>query len=139
LYGDLTDQSRDFFSSVLDLAQEEEDKVKQENDTHIYQEICSSLESEELAEEIERIRKHGEHEESRSYTKEYEKMERIKTLLLGNIQCHKEYDKSRDDEEYLEEIHGKIISYQVSNASSFMCILSICQRSFREIFKCFLV
>jgi hypothetical protein len=34
-------------------------------------------------------------------------MKCIKTLLLGDIERHEEYDESRDDEEYLEEIHEK--------------------------------
>lgn len=53
LYGDLADESRDLFSGILDLAQKEEDKIKQENNTHINQEICTTLESEELTEETE--------------------------------------------------------------------------------------
>ena len=48
LNGDLADESRDLFSGILDLAEEEEDKIKQEYDTHIHEEICSTLESEEL-------------------------------------------------------------------------------------------
>jgi hypothetical protein len=32
-------------------------------------------------------------------------MQSIETLSPGDIECHEEYDESRDDEEYLEEIH----------------------------------
>jgi hypothetical protein len=52
LESDLTDKSSDLFTSIFDLAEEEENKIKQENDTHIYKQICSSLESEYLSQEI---------------------------------------------------------------------------------------
>jgi hypothetical protein len=51
LEGDLTDKSGDLFTSVFDLAKEEENKIKQENDTRIDEDISSSLQSEYLPQE----------------------------------------------------------------------------------------
>ena len=107
MYGDLADEPGDLFSGVLDLAEEEEDKIKQEYNTHINQEICTTLESEELTEQIEWLRKHRENQESWSNTEKHEKVESIEPLTSRDIECHEEYDESWDDEEYLEEIHNE--------------------------------
>ena len=101
LYGYLADESRDLFSGILDLAEEEENKIKQENNTHIHQEICSTLESEELTEETEWFWEHCEYQKSRSDAEKHEKVESIEPLTSRDIECHEEYDESWDDEEYL--------------------------------------
>ncbi len=116
MYSDLTDESSDFFSGILDLAEEEKDEIKEEYDTRIHEEICSSLESEELSQHIEWIRENSENEQSRSDTKKYQKMQSIEPFSSRDIECYEKYDESWYDEKNLKEIHKE--SDQLSGGSS---------------------
>lgn len=56
---------------------------------------------------IEYIWKNSKYEKSNSDADENEEMECIEFLSLRDIKSDDEYDETRNDEEYLKEIHEK--------------------------------
>ncbi len=87
------------------LSKEKKYKVKKKNNTTINKNIGSARKSENMSDKTECLRNKGEEKKSSSNSKKNQEMERIKSLPFCNIECNNEYDNSRNDEEYLEEIH----------------------------------
>lgn len=101
----LTSKFGDLFLSRIYLSQEKKNKIEKENYTTVDEHIGSTRKSEYMTYKYKGLWSKCKEKKSSSNPEKNQKMKCIKSLPLGNIECDKENNNSRNDEEELEEIH----------------------------------
>ena len=101
----LSDEAGDIFFIFFGLIEEEEYKVKQENNTCVYEYIGPSRKSKYMPDEIPQKWKNTKYEETHTYSDKYQKVKRIKLLTSRYIECQDKYNTSWEDEKCVEKGH----------------------------------
>lgn len=101
------DEPSGVFAVLFRLIEEEQRKIRKEDDAAVYENVRAAGNAEDASDEVERLGDVREEQESAADSEEYEEMEGVEFLPLRNVERDNEDHDPGDREKRLEKIHGR--------------------------------